>query len=289
MAISDKTRKILWGRSGNRCAICRHELVVNATASDDESVVGDECHIVSGKGLGPRYDAAFPVDQLDDPDNLMLLCRLHHKMVDDQHETYTIDLLRKLKVNHENWVSSTLTGLQTPPPLRIRQIKENIPSHLVRLILGKDLLAVIDGANAFAVDHDELKSQTEVDLIAGFLQEAQEYGDLSDDLEAGARVKLAFEMTKRLEELDRAGFWVFGWREVRRLEGGIGTPSPFPVAILQVHRASNPEIIKVNLNEILQKLKDKLPSSMQDVTDKWDIQQPHDQEESSPSSDSKET
>jgi hypothetical protein len=64
--MTDKTRKILWGRSGNRCAVCEHELVVDATAVDDESVVGDECHIVSGKGQGPRYDSAFPSDRLDE-------------------------------------------------------------------------------------------------------------------------------------------------------------------------------------------------------------------------------
>ncbi|HWP60610.1 MAG TPA: hypothetical protein VNL14_22135 [Candidatus Acidoferrales bacterium] len=66
MAITDKTRKILWGRSGNRCAMCRRELVVEATPTDDESVVGDECHIVSGKGQGPRYDAGFSSDRLDE-------------------------------------------------------------------------------------------------------------------------------------------------------------------------------------------------------------------------------
>jgi hypothetical protein len=251
MATTDKTRKILWGRSGNRCAICRHELVVDATAADDESVVGDECHIVSGKGQGqgPRYDATFPSDRLDEPDNLILLCRVHHKMVDDQHETYTVDLLRSLKANHEKWVSSTLTGQQSTPPVRVRRIKENIPTHFIRLTSGRAVLAVVDGASAFAFDHDELKSQSEVDLVSGFLQEAQDYGDLSGDLEAGDRVKAGFEMSARVEELEQAGFWVFGGREVRRLEGGVGAPWPFPVAILHIVRASSPDIIKVDLTK----------------------------------------
>jgi len=247
MAITDKTRKSLWGRSANRCAICRHELVVDATAADDESVVGDECHIVSGKGQGPRYDAAFSSDRVDKPDNLILLCRVHHKMVDDQHETYTVDVLRRLKANHEKWVSSTLTGRQPTPSVRVRQIKENIPTHLIRLTSGRAVLAVVDGASAFAFEHDELKSQLEVNLISGFLQRAQDYGDRSGDLEAGDRVKAAFEMSARLKEMEQAGFWVFGEREVRRLEDGVGSPSPFPVAILHVLRASSPEIVKVDL------------------------------------------
>lgn len=109
MATTDKIRKILWGRSGNQCAECRHDLVVNATLAGTASVVGDEFHIVSGKGQGPRYDPHFPIDRLDEPDNLILLCRVHHKRVDDQQEIYTADKLRNLKINHEEWVSSKLT------------------------------------------------------------------------------------------------------------------------------------------------------------------------------------
>ena len=40
-----------------------------ATRADPESVVGDECHIVSGKAFGPRYDASFPIEELDEPEN----------------------------------------------------------------------------------------------------------------------------------------------------------------------------------------------------------------------------
>src|SRR3981189_553583 len=108
MAISDKTRKILWARSGNRCAKCRRQLVEGATRSDTESVVGDECHIVSGQSQGPRSDSSFPAARLDEPDNLILLCRVHHKIVDDQTQTYTVEALRMLKVTQETWVASTL-------------------------------------------------------------------------------------------------------------------------------------------------------------------------------------
>lgn len=243
MAISDKTRKILWGRSGNRCAICRHELVVDATPADDESLVGEECHIVSPTDRGPRFDESLPDDQLDDQANLILLCRIHHKMVDDQQETYTAELLRTLKENHEKWVSSLLAEKEPIPPIRIRRIKGDIPTHLVRLRSGRAVLAIVDGACGFAFEHDELESQAEVELVSGFLQEAQDYGDLSGDLEAGDRVKGAFEMSARLDELEQAGFWVFGGREIRRLEGGVGSPSPFPVAILAVLRPTSPEII----------------------------------------------
>jgi hypothetical protein len=210
-------------------------------------VIGEECHIVSPVGRGPRYDPSLLERDLDDPANLILLCRIHHKMVDDQHETYTIEVLRKLKANHEKWVSSTLTDGKRIDPVRIRRIAGNIPSHLVRLTSGRALFAIVDGASGYAFEHDEPKSETEAELLASFLQEAQDYGELSSDLDAGNRVKAAFRMSALLENLEQAGFWVFGGREVRRLEGGVAAPSPFTVAILQVLRTTNPDIIKVDL------------------------------------------
>ena len=49
MSITDRTRKVLWGRSGNLCAYCRRVLVEDGTAFSDESVVGDECHMIGEK------------------------------------------------------------------------------------------------------------------------------------------------------------------------------------------------------------------------------------------------
>lgn len=245
----EKTRKIIWGRSGNRCAICRHELVVEATPSDPDSVVGDECHIVSGKPLGPRYDPAFPLQDLDAPENIILLCRIHHKMVDDQHETYTVGVLRELKANHEKWVSTALSDAKCLPPVRLRRMKGSIPDYLFRLTSGRDIMRIVGDACAFSFEHDEPSSNAEVELLGSFLQCAQDYGDLWGEIEAGRRVEVEFEMSGQLQQLEEAGFWVFGAREEQRLEGGVGTPSPFPVAILRVLRATSSEIIKADLRK----------------------------------------
>ena len=108
MAITKKTRKLLWGPSGNKCAICRRTLVIEATTESEQSLVGEECHIVSGRRKGPRADPAFPVNRIDSVDNLLLLCNVHHKMVDDQPERYASDALRRIKADHEAWVNSAL-------------------------------------------------------------------------------------------------------------------------------------------------------------------------------------
>jgi NB-ARC domain len=101
MTITVRERKLLWGLSGNRCAHCRQELI--KTASDARSVVGDECHILSTNG--PRSDPSLTPQQRDRYENLILLCKVHHKIVDDQEDAYTEQRLKQMKVEHERWVA----------------------------------------------------------------------------------------------------------------------------------------------------------------------------------------
>ena len=101
MTILARSRKLLWGRSGSRCAMCRRELIMAGTTVDDESIIGDECHIVSGVSGGPRYDPDFADEKVDDYSNLLLLCKVHHKLIDDQELEYTASRLTKLKASHE--------------------------------------------------------------------------------------------------------------------------------------------------------------------------------------------
>lgn len=107
MAISDRTRKLLWGKSGNRCANCFRVLSVDESELDDPSIVGEECHIVSGR-RGPRADTAFPADAIDEYPNLILLCRVDHKVVDDQERTFPADVLHAMKDAHERKVERAL-------------------------------------------------------------------------------------------------------------------------------------------------------------------------------------
>jgi len=111
MSITLKAHKMLWGRSGNRCAMpdCRKELVMDATETDDESLIGEECHIVAESANGPRGDPNFGEEKLNTYANLVLLCRVHHKIIDDQPNTYSVKYLKEIKASHERWVRESLT------------------------------------------------------------------------------------------------------------------------------------------------------------------------------------
>lgn len=112
MSISLKTYKMLWGRSASRCSYpdCQMELVIDASETDDESLIGDVCHIVATEQNGPRGNSLLTSDQRDKYDNLILLCKVHHKLIDDQFNEYTVEKLKQIKIAHEKWVRELLTG-----------------------------------------------------------------------------------------------------------------------------------------------------------------------------------
>lgn len=110
MGITLKTHKMLWARSANRCALpsCRRVLVENETETDDASIVGDEAHIVARENDGPRGISDLTLEQRDKYDNLILMCKIHHKQIDDQEMKYTVEVLHRMKLEHIDWVNKNL-------------------------------------------------------------------------------------------------------------------------------------------------------------------------------------
>jgi len=247
MFISDKTRKILWGKSGNRCAICKKELVLESTPYDDESIIGDECHIVSGQKNGPRYSELYPIEIIDSYQNLLLLCRVHHKMIDDRHETYLAELLLKIRENHEKWVAAKLTGNDSPKPIQIRRIKGQTVSSLTRLNTGREILNLVEGSCAGSYDHDELETQNEANIVGEFLDIIRDWVDIGSDMDPSDRTEMAFRLSQNIKELEGLGFYVFGAKEVQVMTGGCSeSPMNWPVSMIRVVRKTNPEITAIS-------------------------------------------
>ncbi len=88
---SPATLKRLFAQSGNRCAFpkCSLQIIQGST------VVGEICHIKAAKPKGPRYDAQQTPRDRHGYDNLILLCAIHHTVIDDDEEAYGVfDLSR---------------------------------------------------------------------------------------------------------------------------------------------------------------------------------------------------
>jgi len=216
---------------------------------DEESVVGDECHVISRQLNGPRHDPNYPEDKLDSYENLILLCRTHHKMVDDQYESFNVDILSKMKSDHEAWVSQKLSGKPELGPIRFRRVKENILRMLIRLRSGQDVLAAIENCAAGSFDHEELESREEVEAVAQFFDQARDWGDMEIDSEPSDRVRIAYELANSLAELEGLGLLVYGGREVQVLEDGTGKTTDWPVSLLRVVRQDSESRITLDTND----------------------------------------
>lgn len=100
---TEKTLKILFTMSGNRCAepTCNNPIVKSSTELSSAILVGQIAHIYALSDDGPRGKRGLNAKQRNAPDNLLLLCPTHHVVVDGQHETYPASLLLDWKEKQE--------------------------------------------------------------------------------------------------------------------------------------------------------------------------------------------
>lgn len=95
-------------KSGNQCAYpgCTNKL------TDAHQIA----HIRSRKVDGPRHISDWNNGNFDVEENMIALCPTHHDMIDKKEniEEYTIEVLEKMKSNHENKVSDAMCDTSLP-------------------------------------------------------------------------------------------------------------------------------------------------------------------------------
>lgn len=95
-SITDRDWKILTAASGGCCAFpnCEQLLVVPGTETDDSAFLGQAAHIVAASRQGPRGRSDLSEADRDKHTNLILLCGVHHKLIDSQPQTYSVMVLQ---------------------------------------------------------------------------------------------------------------------------------------------------------------------------------------------------
>lgn len=238
MSITDKTRKALWAKSGNRCSICRLELVQELDGVTDNLVIGEECHIVSPKRRGPRGDIDFSND-FDCYDNLILLCANDHKRIDELADIYTAETLRSAKNLHETWVRTTLER----DAIAFANDKHNIKS-LPRILSGKQLVDIVNGSHLCDFRHVEFKTEDEATEVGGLLEELKEYGDILSEMGYVEVGKLGLHLNGEIEKLKQMGFLLFGMKRRLRLRNSENEHAGvYETATLIITRQDNPSIV----------------------------------------------
>ncbi len=111
--IPDKDQNILWGKAAALCSMpnCKEKLIYEANDAIPSSAtkIGENCHIVGENKGSARYDSSFTDDEKCRYPNLILLCRNHHKIVDDDPITWTVEKLHEIKSAHEKWVEENIS------------------------------------------------------------------------------------------------------------------------------------------------------------------------------------
>ncbi|TCU17899.1 hypothetical protein EV132_10315 [Rhizobium sullae] len=86
---------------------CRKLLVLDETETDDPALIGDIAHMVAESEDGPRGASPLTAEERNRYANLLLLCKNHHREIDEQPSHWPPDRLEKIKADHEAWVGSS--------------------------------------------------------------------------------------------------------------------------------------------------------------------------------------
>ncbi|MBE8233199.1 MAG: HNH endonuclease [Endozoicomonadaceae bacterium] len=103
-------------------------LTIDETQKHGVKQFGEMAHIVAKSPDGPRGDAYFPKENLNKYGNLILLCRNHHRRVDECYKDYPVEKLHKMKKKHEKWVNESLQ--KAVPDITFAELKASAKAIL---------------------------------------------------------------------------------------------------------------------------------------------------------------
>jgi len=142
--IPRNTQLKLWIKAGGRCEFngC-NEYLLRDRLTLSETNYSDIAHIVAVSPEGPRGNDPLPADQRNKLENLMLVCKKHHKLIDDKRlvADYPKEKLLKFKDEHERRILR-LTGIKPDNKTTIVRLTSKIWRDSVRISPGQIFKAV---------------------------------------------------------------------------------------------------------------------------------------------------
>ena len=112
--IAETTQNELWGKAAGRCQFpgC-NKLLYCSDITLEPVIIAEKAHIYSFSELGPRGHDGIGHEQINNIDNLMLLCETCHTTIDNKNgRRYPIEVLEKWKRDHETRVQ-IVTGIES--------------------------------------------------------------------------------------------------------------------------------------------------------------------------------
>jgi hypothetical protein len=170
MAVSHKTRVILWAKAGGRCQYsgCNRSLIGDLISGNEDANFGFVAHIVAENSSGPRGDAVRSLDLADNIENLMLLCHVHHKLIDvDAVLEHPEQRLLDIKAAHEERIR-ILTEIDRDRASHVLRYGAKIGSNESLVSFEKVRLAMIP--NRYPADGRSIT----IEILGSVLQDGEE-------------------------------------------------------------------------------------------------------------------
>jgi len=193
--ITEKNIKLLWGRSGNKCAICQTAITEEGKGGDPYPV-GVMAHIegenpgIEGKGPGSaRYNPEMPEPERADYANLILVCPTCHTKIDNDDQEYTVDKLIGVKKDHEKWVIESRRVAM--PEITFAEL-EVIVKYLIAVPISDSNITVIPPHEK--IKRNNLSSEVGNLITTGMIQKKQveKYLNENPDYRFSERLRAGF-------------------------------------------------------------------------------------------------
>jgi hypothetical protein len=143
-SIPDKVKIRLWGKAAGRCQYdgCNKPLWKDEhTKAEFNSAY--IAHIIADSPKGPRGHATLSKQLKDDISNLMLMCDIHHRLIDKEDvKGHPVERLRGMKFKHENRIE-VVTSIDGDKQSHIIFYGANIGKHNAPLSWQKAAQAML--------------------------------------------------------------------------------------------------------------------------------------------------
>ncbi len=164
---SRTTLNTLFGLSSNQCAFpgCTNPIIVQGRRVTDKAILGQICHIYAVSNDGPRGKPGLTAKERNSLENLILMCGVHHPLVDKLYNDHPAADLFKWKREHEaKALKGTAENLKRQDDIQklafIQQLTDaQIEQRLDRLIKGRALsgFSALDEAETLALQVEQSK------------------------------------------------------------------------------------------------------------------------------------
>lgn len=196
-------RLILYMKSGRRCSMpnCRANLIPEV-APDIETNISEKAHIMGFSKNGPRAEADLEDSEKNSETNLILVCAVCHIIIDKNPEIFTVEKLREIKTNHENWVLIKLNN--EIPNIGFPELDVILKYLISDQITIKESYQVIKPGEK--IKKNKLSPQIEQSILRGMIgsNQVKEYIQKHPDIQYGNRIRERFvDEYKQLYEKEK--------------------------------------------------------------------------------------